>query len=190
MANWQEVRLVYLSAADWATVAIAIVLALGFVEGVNRGLVFAVLDLLALVLALLMACRHCELIAGLLRFVLNTSAHYGTVLGFAVVLVAMTVVFRVAASLLAGPARGAAASPGDRLLGGMVGVARSYAIVALTIWFIVNMPIGVLVPHLRESGASVAIMKSAPVLFESIGVSLPASMDLDLVDSRELTTDR
>ena len=190
MENWQEVRLVDLLAVDWATVAIAVVLALGFVSGVNRGPVFAILDLLAVILALHMACRHYELIARLLRFVLNTSAHYGIVFGFAVVLVAMTVVFRVAASLLAGPARGVATSPGDRLLGGIAGAARSYVIVALIMWFIVNLPIGVLVPHLRESGVSVAVMRSAPVLFESIGVSLPAATDLHLVGSRGLTTDR
>ena len=134
-----------LSAVDWATVVTAVVLALGFVEGVNRGLVFAILDLLAVILALHMACRHYELIARLLRFVLNTGAHYGTVFGFAVVLVAMSVVFGVAVSLLVGTARATDTSPGDRLLGGIAGLARSYVIVAVIIWLIMNVP-------LRRSG--------------------------------------
>jgi uncharacterized membrane protein required for colicin V production len=94
VANWQEVRLVDLSAVDWATVVTAVVLALGFVVGVNRGLVSAILDLLALILALHTACRHYELVARLLRFVLNTSAHYSTVFGFVVALAAMIVVCR------------------------------------------------------------------------------------------------
>ena len=190
MANWQEVRLVDLSAVDWATVVTAVVLALGFVVGVNRGLVSAILDLLALILALHTACRHYELVARLLRFVLNTSAHYSTVFGFVVALAAMIVVCRVAASLLAGIARGTAVSPFDRLFGGIAGLARSYIAVALIMWFIVNLPLGVLVPHLRRSGVSVAIMESAPVLFESIGVSLPTPADLDSVGSRRLTTGR
>jgi hypothetical protein len=69
-------------------------------------------------------------------------------------------------------------------------LARSYIAVALIMWFIVNLPLGVLVPHLRRSGVSVAIMESAPVLFESIGVSLPTPADLDSVGSRRLTTGR
>lgn len=179
-----------LSVIDWATVAVAVVFALGFVTGVKRGLIPAILDLLALILALHVACRNHELVARLLRLVLNTGAHYGTVFGFAVVLVAMSVVFGVAVSLLVGTARATDTSPGDRLLGGIAGLARSYVIVAVIIWLIMNVPLGALGPHLSRSGVSVAIMRSTPVLFESIGVSLPTALDLDSTGARESLPDR
>lgn len=175
-----------MSDLDAATAVVLVALGIGFVDGVRRGLIGAILDTLATLLALEIACRHYGRVGRLIQFVFDVDSRSSGIVGFVTAFIAMSVVTQAAARTLARLGSESDASGVDRVIGGLIGLAESLVVTAVVLCLVLYTPVQALSPHISVSEVSMAIARAVPAILSHIGIVLPDLFDQSYV-GRTLT---
>jgi uncharacterized membrane protein required for colicin V production len=172
-----EVGTVALSDIDAATAVVLVVLGAGFVDGVRRGLIGAVLEAAATLVALAIACRQYDRVGRLIQFLFEVNTRSSGILGFVTAFIAVSVVAQAIAGVLAKLGSESDVSSADRIIGGVIGLAESLVVAAVILCLILYTPVQALSPHISVSEVSMAIVRAVPALLSQIGIVLPDLFD-------------